>query len=233
MPSVPDIFREIDYLAQRRGWGQTELARQLGVNRSLLAHLRAGRRQPTARFLARTARTFAEADIFRELFWHYLRYQMPVGAEEPVLSLARAGAPDLPDKALQALRGYVRTFPHHLVDGRGLIIQSSTAPLLTAAGDFVADSLRQGGVVVAQHAARLPILPSEAETLRRARLVVVERAEYATAAVQDLLAERLNLERPVLVTTATDLSGRLEEDLVRRLIARCSEVHIPGQKADA
>lgn len=233
MLTPPTIFREIDHLAQRRGWSQTELARRLGVNRSLLAHLRSGRRVPTTRFLARTARTFAGVDVFRDLFWYYLRYQMPVGAEEPVLSLACASIPDLPDKVLQALHGYVRTFPLHLVDGRGLIIRSSAASLLTAASQFVAGSLRGAGVAVGQHAARLPILPTEGETMRRARLVVVERAEYASETVQELLAERLKLEQPVVVTTAIDLSGRLDDELAERLAARCSEIYIPTPNADA
>lgn len=232
MTLAPDIFQEIDRLARRRGWSQTELARQLGVDRSLLVHMRAGRRVPSTRFLAKTARAFAEETSLRDSFWHYLQYEMPVGAEEPVIRVEPNDTPGLPAEAEKVLRAYVRTFPHHLIDGRGLIIRSDAAPLLTTAAAFVAESLRRSGVIVAQRAAHLPVLPSEAAAMRRARLVVVERAEYASAAVQDILAERLNLERPVIVTAATDLSGRLEGDLVRVLAARCSEVRIPDPAAD-
>ncbi len=232
MPPAPDIFREIDRLARRRGWTQAELARQLGIDRSLLVHLRAGRRMPSTRFLAKAARAFAEEASLRDTLWHYLLYELPVGPEEAVVRADRSAA-DLPPEAERSLRAYVRTFPHHLVDGRGLVIRCSDASLLSAAASFVAESLRRGGVVVAQRAAHLGVLPSEAAALRRARLVVVERAEYASAAVQDLLAERLDLERPVVVTTATPLSGRLEDDLVRVLGRRCSEVQITPRTPDA
>lgn len=226
MTSAPDIFREIDRLARRRGWSQGELARQLGVDRTLLVHLRAGRRVPSTRFLARTARAFAEEMSLRDSFWHYLRYEIPLGAEEPVVNVDPGDVPGVPADAGRALRAYVRGFPRHLVAGRGLIIRSDTAPLLTAAADFVAETLRKSGVVVAQRMAHLPVLPSEGESLRRARLVVVERAEFASAAVRDILAARLNLGLPVVVTAATDLWGRLEDDLVRVLRAHCGEVRI-------
>lgn len=232
MTLAPDIFREIDRLARHRGWSQGELARQLGVDRTLLAHLRAGRRVPTTRFLARTARAFAEETSLRDSLWHYLRHELPVGAEEPVIPVEASDAPSLPDDAEQALRAYVRTFPHRMIDGRGLVIRSDSAPLLSAASYLVAESLRRSGVLVAQRAAHLAILPSEAAALRRVRLVVVERVEYASAAVRDILAERLNLGMPVVVTTATDLAGRLESDLERVLRSRCSEVSIAPPPAD-
>jgi len=232
MTCAPDIFREIDRLAQRRGWTQTDLARQLGVDRTLLAHLRAGRKVASSRFLARAARAFAEEDSLRDVVWHYLRYEMPVGAEEPVIRVEPGDLPGLSGEAEQSLRAYVRTFPHHLVDGRGLVIRSDSAAILSSAASLVADSLRRAGVVVAQRTAHLPVLPSEATALRRARLLVVERAEYASAAVQDILAERLHLEHPVVVTAATDLSGRLEDDLVRMLARQCTEVRVNPPAAD-
>lgn len=232
MTSAPDIFREIDHLARRRGWSQGELARQLGVDRTLLTHLRAGRRVPTTRFLARTARAFAEEMSLRDMFWHYLRYVIPIGDEEPVAHAEPGDAPGLPVEAGKALRAYVRSFPHHLIAGRGLVICSVAAPLLTAAADFVAEELRKNGVMVAQRRAHLPVLPSEAESLRRARLVVVERAEYASAAMRDILAARLDLGQPVVVTTATDLAGRFEDDLVRVLSSHCTEICIVPPRAD-
>ncbi len=160
------------------------------------------------------------------MFWHYLRYESPIGDEEPVVYVEPGDAPALPNDAGRALRGYVRSFPRHLVAGRGLVIRSDAAPLLTTAAEFVAEALRKNGIVVAQRRAHLPVLPSEAETLRRARLVVVERAEYASAAMRDILAARLDLGQPVVVTTATDLAGRLEDDLVRVLNGHCTEIRI-------
>jgi len=226
MNCTPDIFRELDRLAQRRGWTQADLARQMGVDRTVFAHLRAGRKTASSRFLARAARAFAEEDSLRDVIWHYLRYEMPVGAEEPVIRVEPGDVPALSSEAEQTLHEYVRTFPRHLVDGRGLVIRSDSAPLLSSAASLVADSLRRAGVVVAQRTAHLPVLPSEAIALRRARLLVVERAEYASAAVQGVIAERLQLEQPVVVTTATDLSGRLEDDLVRMLGRQCTEVRV-------
>jgi len=232
MTLAPDIFREIERLARQRGWSQAELARQLGVDRTLLAHLRAGRRIPTSRFLARTARAFAEEPSLKDSLWLYFRDEMPIGCEEPVLAVTQLLPATLSPEAQRSLRLFVRTFPHHLIDGRGLIIRSSDERSLSSAAGFIAEALRRMGVSVAQRLAHRAILPSEAPVLRRVRLLVVERAEYANAAVRDIIAERLNMERPVVVTTATDLTDRLEADLIRVLRLRCPELRICHSIAD-
>lgn len=232
MTLAPDIFREIERLARRRGWSQAELARQLGVDRTLLAHLRAGRRTLTTRFLARTARAFAEEPSLKEWYWRYFRDEMPVDCEEPVLPVTRCLAVVIPAPAQRTLRVFVRTFPHQLIDGRGLVIRSDDERCLSSAASYISETLRRTGVSVAQRLAHRPVLPSEAPVLRRARLLVVERVEYAHAAVRDIIAERLNMERPVVVTTAADLAVRLDPDLVRVLRLRCPELLITCSVAD-
>ncbi|MBP7797373.1 MAG: helix-turn-helix domain-containing protein [Thermoanaerobaculaceae bacterium] len=232
MTLAPDIFREIERLARRRGWSQAELARQLGVDRTLLAHLRAGRRVPTSRFLARTARAFSEESSLKESLWLYFRDEMPVDAEAPVLPVGLCQAAALSIEARRSLRLFVRTFPHHLIDGRGLIIRSSDERTLSSAATFIAEALRASGVSVAQRLAHRPVLPSEVPVLARVRLLVVERAEYANAAVRDIIAERLNMERPVVLTAAADLADRLDADLIRVLRLRCQELRISHPEAD-
>jgi len=232
MTLTPDIFREIDRLARRRGWTHGELARQLGVDRTLLTHLRAGRRVPTTRFLARTARAFAEEQTLRDCVWHYLRYELPVGPEEATVAVDPGGVPSLPVDAGKVIRAYVRSFPRRLVDGRGLILRSASVPHLGAAAEFIAETLRRNGVVVAQRSAYLPVLPSDAAALKRARLVVVERVEFASAAVRDLLGARLDLGQPVVVTIATDCAGRIEPDLERVLRAHCTDLRIVPSAVD-
>lgn len=232
MPTAPDIIREIERLARKRGWSQRELARQLSVNPTLLSHLRSGRRRLTTLTLARICSLFSTEMSVKECMWTYLRYEMHLSPEDagflPVPAGA-AGALDRPTRT--ALRRFVRGFPHRLVDGRGLLITGASATLLSAAAAYVADALRSAGVRVVLRLAHEAVRPSEAALIRRARLVVLERVEYAPAAVQDLLAERLDLERPVVVTSVADLTGSLSADLVRVLSGRCTRVALPDAPA--
>lgn len=221
-----DIVIEIHRLGARRGWSQSELARQLGVNRSVLVHARGGRRTLTAPVLARVARVFGDVPMMKELVWGYLRYEHPVGSEELGV-LPQTDEPDtsgLTPAARAALRKFVRTFPQRLVDGRGLVLRGSSAKVLSLAADTVTRGLSAAGVLVARRLALDPVGPTEAAYLKRVRLLVLERVDGGGLSGRLLVAESLATERPLVVTTAGDLVAVLGVPLARDLAARCPSI---------
>src|SRR5262249_18074375 len=129
MRTAPDIVREIERLARKRGWSQRELARQLSVSPTLLSPLRGGRRRLATVMLARICSVFATEMSVKECMWTYLRYEMPLGPEDAgVLAVPARAASTLDQQTRTALRRFVRAFPHRLVDGRGLLITGASAP---------------------------------------------------------------------------------------------------------
>lgn len=236
MPRPADIVTEIHRLASQRRWSQAELARRLGVNRSVLVHARGGRRPLTTPVLARVARLFADVPVMKELLYTYLRYEHPVGTEELGV-LPRSTEPGtlgLPPKARAVIRRYIHTFPLRLVDGRGLVIRGSSAKALTVAADYLSSALSSAGVSVARRSALDSVGPTEAARLKRVRLVVLDRVDSGGLPGRLLVAECLASERPLVVTTAADLAPTLGETLARDLARRCTtvDVDVPPAPSD-
>lgn len=237
MPRPADIVTEIHRLAAQRRWSQAELARRLGVNRSVLVHARGGRRPLTTPVLARVARLFADVPVMKELLYSYLRYEHPVGAEElGVLPRStEPGAPGIAPKALAVIRRYVHTFPLRLLDGRGLLVRGASAKALTAAADYLTTALSKAGVSVARRNALDSVGPTEATRLKRVRLVVLDRVDSGGLPGRLLVSDCLACERPLVVTTAADLVPTLGETLARDLANRCTtvDVDLPPAAPDA
>jgi len=233
MLHTADLVTEIHRLAAKRGWSQAELARNLGVNRSVLVHARGGRRWLTAETIARVTRLFGDVPTMKDLVWAHLRYEYPVGDEEKgVLALPEKRSTGLPEGATEAIRRYVRAFPMRLVDGHGLLITGGSARLLTLASRTVADALSIAGVHVHRRSAALPLGPTEAAAIERSRLLVLERMDGASEASRRLLESHLGSERPVVVTSARDLEEVLDERVARLLRSRTTLLRMAAPSSD-
>ena len=227
MQRAPDLVQEIHRIASRRGWSQAELARSLGIHRSILVHARGGRRAFTGPVLARISRTFGDVPEMKELIWAYLRYDLPVDAEERgCLKVAIPPAEDLPEPIIAALRRFVRTFPLHLLSGRGLVISGRSAKTLSAASRFLDEGLRAAGVRVHRRPASHPVGPSEREVIAHARLLILERADGGKETAGRLVAAQLGEDHPVVVTTACGLDAVFDPALARELRSRADELSI-------
>ncbi len=205
------------------------MASRAGLSRSTLVHAAGGRRVLTTQALARICRTLPDVQEFKELFWSYIRYEIPVGSEEVgVLPVHARPADTLPERERDALLGYVRAFPTRFVDGSGLVIVSGQSRVLSAAAALVSHSLTSSGVAVMRRLATDPVHASEIPALERARLLVLERVDFAKPPARNLLALRLERFLPVAVTTATsDLAPCLGATLARALRDHCGDILIP------
>jgi len=221
MQRAPDLVQEIHRIASRRGWSQTDLARSLGVHRSILVHARGGRRAFTSAVLARIVRAFGDVPEMKELIWTYLRYDLPVDAEERgCLRVAVPKADDLPEPVVAALRRFVRTFPLHLVTGRGLVVTGRSAKALSAASRLLDEGLRSAGVRVHRRIASHPVGPAERALIAHARLLILERVDGGKETAARLVAEQLDEDHPVVVTTACGLDAVFEPALAREMRSR-------------
>ncbi|MEO7921876.1 MAG: helix-turn-helix domain-containing protein, partial [Thermoanaerobaculia bacterium] len=77
MKLTSSLIRELDRLARDHGWSNTELARELGVHRSILVHARGGRRRLTSDTLSQIALRFGASPGIRDLVWNYLAVEHP------------------------------------------------------------------------------------------------------------------------------------------------------------
>lgn len=227
MQRAPDLVQEIHRIASRRGWSQAELARYLGIHRSILVHVRAGRRAFTSPVLARIVRSFGDVPEMKELIWTYLRYDLPSGPEERgCLKVAVKQPTELAEPAMLALRRYVRTFPLHLVDGSGLVISGSSAKDLSLATRLLEEGLVCAGVRVHRRVAGDPLGPTEHATISRCRLLILERVDGGKATAMRLVAEQLAADHPVVVTSAHDLESVLGARLARELRAKSCQLSL-------
>lgn len=227
MQRAPDLVQEIHRIAARRGWSQAELARYLGIHRSILVHARGGRRAFTSPVLARITRTFGDVPEMRELIWTYLRYDLPVDAEERgCLRVAMPKAEDLPEPIVATLRRFVRTFPMHLVSGRGLVVTGSSARALSCASRLLEEGLRDAGVRVHRRPASHPVGRAEREVIAHARLLILERVDGGRDIAARLVAQQLGEDHPVVVTTASGIDAVFDPVLARELRGRADQLAI-------
>lgn len=225
-----DLLRTLDRLARERGWTRAKLATYVGLHRSTFVHAAAGRRVLTTQAIARICRALPEVPELKDLFWDYVRYEIPLGSEENgILPSCDEPASTLPERERDQLLGYVRAFPTRFVEGRGLIVVAGESRTLSEAASLVETALTSAEVGVARRLATDPIHSSEMPNLDRARLLVLERVDFAKPPARALLAVRLQRLLPVAITTATaDLVPSLGEVLARALQAHCETVTLPA-----
>lgn len=234
MPRSPDILRLIDRIARERELTDAEMAAFVGVHPSSFVHARAGRQPLTGPLLARILRAFPEREAeMKELAYRYLTFELSL---DRGLALPSSDEPTskLPAHVTERVRRYVHRFPEHYLGGRCLAVTGEDARVLASSALFALRLLAAAKVPSLHRSASVEVRASERTSLVRARLLVVERVEYATDAMRAVLAERLDLDRPLFVTTARALAESLPTPLASRLTSRCTEVPIiPPAPPDA
>jgi transcriptional regulator with XRE-family HTH domain len=206
------VIREVEQLARRAKWRMCDLAEALGVSVAMLNRLRAGTHAPSREVLGAILRAFGTNAQVRDLVLHFLEHE---------LALARAGRLDAApehardaDEDLHALdtkvRGELREFVTHflrrsLTSGKGLHVVGDDASVLRAVVAYVRTTLDAQGVASVVLAGNATVSASLRETALAAPLLIVERAEFASAGVRALLAARASIRKPVLLTSARTL----------------------------
>jgi transcriptional regulator with XRE-family HTH domain len=190
-----------ELLAYKQAEGSTlrDLARELGIDETLLVKFRSGVRSPTKQVLVKIARRYGHQLFVRDLVWHHLVAECndPTPTTEDALADA-----NLPPRVAGDLRAYVVRFSEEsLRSGRGLYITSSDATALSRASKALG---------LAFGAARVPCATLRADQRPDARavraamaasVVVIERVDFACDAVADILLRRSDLLRPSVATS--------------------------------
>jgi hypothetical protein len=185
------------------------------MDRTTLLQYRSGRRALTVRALAQIARRFGERRIVRDLVWHYLAVECSPGAPG---GASPASAPTaLSPSAARNLRAYVDRFGKESLHGRGLYLVGD-APGLSAAQQYLHGLLTQAGIPACL--LRADRTPSASETLAAlaAPVLVLERFDFACAAVQNLARQRGDLVRPTVLTSMRP-PGYISDPYLRRVLA--------------
>jgi transcriptional regulator with XRE-family HTH domain len=206
------VIREVEQLARRAKWRTCDLAEALGVSVAMLNRLRAGTHAPSREVLGAILRAFGTNAQVRDLVLHFLEHE---------LALARAGRLDAaPERARDAdedlhaldakVRGELRGFVTHflrrsLTSGKGLHVIGDDANLLRVVVAYVRTTLDAQGVASVVLAGNATVSASLRETALAAPLLIVERAEFASASVRALFDARAAIRKPVLLTSARTL----------------------------
>ena len=196
MQPKPRIIALLLDRAHEWGWSTEQLARELGIDRTTLVQYASGRRRLTMRSFAAILRTFGDDRMVRHLALHYAAVEFE---RKPRV------APDAPlggnAAATEAIVRYVDRFADETIHGgRGLFLVGP-ATILSESVRFIEQAFARAAVRVCRLRADRTPAPADAQAALAASLLIVERVDFACAAVADLLAHRANLVRPIVATS--------------------------------
>ena len=113
-----------------------------------------------------------------------------------------AAAEVLSAPIVETLRAYVTRLPDEAVTtGRGLYLVSADAHALSLAVQFLQRALEQGRVRVCHLRADRPVSAANRRFALAAPVLLVERIDFMRDPIPNLLSERANLVRPMIVTS--------------------------------
>jgi transcriptional regulator with XRE-family HTH domain len=230
------VIREVEQLARRAKWRTCDLAEALGVSVAMLNRLRAGTHAPSREVLGAILRAFGTNAQVRDLVLHFLEHE---------LALARAGRLDAaPERARDAdedlnaldakVRGELRGFVTHflrrsLTSGKGMHVIGDDANALRAVVAYVRTTLDAQGVASVVLAGNATVSASLRETALATPLLVVERAEFASASIRALFDARASIRKPVLLTSARTLPDETADAISRTALV----LHLSLSRAHA
>lgn len=237
MKLTSSLIRELDRLARDHGWSTVELARELGLNRSTLVHARGGRRRLTSDTLAQIAQRFGASPGVRDLVWHYLAVEHPELREADPVSRrerrAEGEAERLAPETRKALRLYVVKFLRAYFEGRGLFLTGDDATALSASVRYLLAECARRDILAVQIAGHRSVTASEGRDALAAGLLLVERVDFASGSVAELLKRRGGLGKPFVVTSAHAPTDVADPFLARVLVSMTRPLRVEPAVAAA
>ena len=198
MPHSPQLITELLSLADAWGWSAEDLARELRLHRTTLLQHRSGRRPLTVRTLARIAARFGAQRIIRDLVWHHLAVECQ---DADAASPALAPPANVPPSIARVLRSYVERFGGEALHGRGLYLVGDDPAIVSAALSFLDGSLEAARIPMCRLRADRTPSASGTRSALAAPLLLVERFDFTCDAVAQLVRQRGDLVRPIVLTS--------------------------------
>lgn len=216
MPRAPRLIAELIQLTRPLGWTLRDLARELKVSEVTLQQYRSGRRALSLATMATIAERFGTYREIKDLAWMYLREYHHRDVTPPSTVPA-----DLPPSCARSLVRYVEHFAEETIHGgRGLFLVADTAPPLTAAVRFLRTRFETAGIEVAVLRADVAPAASELRAAAAAPLLVVERIDYVSALVADIVHRRADLLKPIVATSLLPPDAHADPYLRRIFVTR-------------
>jgi transcriptional regulator with XRE-family HTH domain len=226
------LMREIDRIARGLKWSNKDLAEALGVDPTMLVHIRARRNQFSVPLLGKIARAFPPP-VIDEFIMYHLRVERAAHDD------AKLAVPDdlriatLDAFSRREIRAFVRHFPRMSVEtGRGLYLTGSDTALLASGVEYIQSALEAQGIAVERLAANAAVTPSHRRAALAAPLLIIERIEYVSVSVADLLLYRSEIVKPMLVTSTVPALELDDTRLARVLTSMLRRVVVYPRDTD-
>jgi transcriptional regulator with XRE-family HTH domain len=207
--------REVERIARERGWSRRRLARELGIDATTLSHVRSGRDPISQPLLVQIGMAFGGSPAVQSLILHYVLIEAP-----PRLVKRRKGATTaafavVPYKVRWRIRRWLAQLDGTEKPQRGLFLTGADASLLSAAARFAVHEAEQQGRTHILIRASDRLSTTHAKAAIDTSLLVLERVEFASESVAQLIHARSDALRPMIVTSCRDREAFADPHLVR------------------
>ena len=203
------LLNELERRARALGFTWASLAAEVGIDRTTLAHIRSGRGRLSLGTLHRIATWFPADAAMQRLVWDYLLHDVETpkerAAREAVRAVSAAAALEgLPESARSRLRAFVADFPTHALRGGGLLLTGSDSAALSAALAFLETEFPARGVPALRRPANAEPARSSIPFLVATPLLLVDRIEFASRPMSDVLRSRALYGKVIVATTTAE-----------------------------
>ncbi len=213
MSRPPRLIAELLALIRPWGWTFKDLAGELRISEVTLTQLRSGRRRVSFTTYSRIVDRFGDNALIKGVAWQYARDYHKPDEKHPTI----AAPANLPAAATNILQRYIAGFADELTHAaRGLFIVSDDTALLTSSVTYVREAFEAKDVRVALLRADKEPAAADRRSALVAPLLIIERVEFLHPVVADLLRQRDDILRPIVVTSTAEPSAA-KDDYVRRV----------------
>ena len=217
------IAQLLSHASATRGQGLLDVAEAIGVDETTLMQYRSGRRRLSMQSFANILAVYGDDRAMRDAAVHYARVEYQPLKPESMEEAAEA----LSVPTVDILRTYVGRLPEEAVTtGRGLYLHSTDARSLSLAVQFLVRAFERTRATVCRMRADRPVMAKDRRFALAASVLIVERIDFMRASVPDILRERVNLVRPLIVTSMQSANELPDLHLRRAFLAATRLVNL-------
>lgn len=203
------LLHELERRARALGFTWASLAAEVGIDRTTLAHIRSGRGRLSLGTLHRIAAWFPTDAAIQRCVWEYLLHDVETQKERDERKALRAGSAGalldgLPDATREQLQALVTDFATRALRGESLLLTGTDPATLSRALAFLEAECPARGIHVLRRAANAVPPRSSLPALAAAPLLLVDRIEFASMVMTDVLQTRALYGKVTVATITAD-----------------------------
>lgn len=230
MPLRPArIITELIAFTRAKGWTVRDLADELKIDETALIRFRSGVRTPSKAVLVKIIDRFGDHRFIRDLVLFHLYSECRNAGEVDADPFEDA---PLPTSTITALRAYVERFAEESTHaGRGLYLTSRDPALLTVALRALRRAFERTQVRMCAWRGDQKLNARAVRDALAAPLVLIERIDFASEVVSEVVRRRADLTRPTVVTSLTTPDALADPYLQRVALSTMRLIEIAGPAA--